>query len=101
MLPIRLLRAKMADKTHQFPNMWITQNVAVRELVSVSCVLYWSSMASSAKRRAIETGQNTQDSNESSDEGLEDSGDEGSEDSEQEINEVSCYFNCYCNQKIS
>jgi len=47
-------------------------------------------MASSAKRRAIETGQNPQDSNESSDEGLEDSGDEGSEDSEEEINEVSC-----------
>lgn len=58
-------------------------------------------MASSAKRRAIETGQNPQDSNESSDEGLEDSGDEGSEDSEEEINEVSFYFNCYCNQKIS
>jgi len=30
----------MADKTRQFPNMWITQNVAVRELVSVSCVCY-------------------------------------------------------------
>jgi len=37
-VPIRLLWAKMADKTRQFPNMWITQNVAVRELVSVSCV---------------------------------------------------------------
>ncbi|KAK7122273.1 hypothetical protein R3I94_019409 [Phoxinus phoxinus] len=44
-------------------------------------------MASSAKRRAIETGQNPQDSNESSDEGLEDSGDEGSVDSEEEVNE--------------
>uniref|UniRef100_A0A673MFS6 Protein BCCIP homolog n=1 Tax=Sinocyclocheilus rhinocerous TaxID=307959 RepID=A0A673MFS6_9TELE len=43
-------------------------------------------MASSAKRRAIETGLNPQDSDESSDEGLEDSGDEDNEDSE-EINE--------------
>ncbi|XP_016371889.1 protein BCCIP homolog [Sinocyclocheilus rhinocerous] len=76
----------MADKTPQFPTMWITQNVALRELVSVSCVLKWSSMASSAKRRAIETGLNPQDSDESSDEGLEDSGDEDNEDSE-EINE--------------
>ncbi len=50
-------------------------------------------MASSAKRRAIETPQ---DSNESSDEGLEDSGDENNEDSEEEINEASCDFNCYC-----
>lgn len=55
-------------------------------------------MASSAKRRAIETGQNPQDSNESSDEGLEDSGDEDNEDSEEEINEASCDFNCYCSQ---
>lgn len=55
-------------------------------------------MASSAKRRAIETGQIPQDSNESSDEGLEDSGDEGSENSEEEINEVSSHFNCYCSQ---
>lgn len=83
----------MADKTHQFPTMWTTQNVALRELVSVSCVLYWSGMASSAKRRAIETGQNPQDSDESSDEGLEDSGDEDNENSEEEINEVSSYFN--------
>uniref|UniRef100_A0A8C1X9B1 BRCA2 and CDKN1A interacting protein n=1 Tax=Cyprinus carpio TaxID=7962 RepID=A0A8C1X9B1_CYPCA len=41
-------------------------------------------MASSAKRRAIETGQKPQDSDESSDEGLED---EDSGDSEEEINE--------------
>lgn len=49
-------------------------------------------MASSAKRRAIETGQNAQDSDESSDEGVEDSGDEDSENSEEEINEVRCCF---------
>lgn len=46
-------------------------------------------MASSAKRRAIGSGENPEDSADSSDEGLEDSG-EGSEDSEEEvINEVS------------
>lgn len=56
-------------------------------------------MASSAKRRAIETGQNPQDSDESSDEGLEDSGDEDSENSEEEVNEVSCGFTSYCSQK--
>ncbi|XP_051968971.1 protein BCCIP homolog [Xyrauchen texanus] len=44
-------------------------------------------MASSAKRRAIETGVNAQDSGESSDEGLEESGDEYSDNSEEEINE--------------
>ncbi|KAF5909070.1 BRCA2 and CDKN1A-interacting protein, partial [Clarias magur] len=44
-------------------------------------------MASSAKRRAIGSGENPEDSADSSDEGLEDSG-EGSEDSEEEeINE--------------
>ncbi|KAK9965919.1 hypothetical protein ABG768_004983 [Culter alburnus] len=52
-------------------------------------------MASSAKRRAIETGQIPQDSNESSDEGLEDSGDEGSENSEEEINEVIVDFEAH------
>lgn len=45
-------------------------------------------MASSAKKRAIETRPNAQDSDESSDEGLEDSGDEDCENSDEEINEV-------------
>ncbi|XP_056626978.1 protein BCCIP homolog [Triplophysa dalaica] len=44
-------------------------------------------MASSAKKRAIETRPNAQDSDESSDEGLEDSGDEDCENSDEEINE--------------
>ncbi|GAA6100563.1 protein BCCIP homolog [Tachysurus ichikawai] len=43
-------------------------------------------MASSAKRRAIGSGENPTDSDDSSDEGLEDSGEE-SENSEEEINE--------------
>lgn len=45
-------------------------------------------MASSAKRRAIGSGENPEDTGESSDEGLEDSGEE-SENSEEDINEVS------------
>ncbi|MCJ8738759.1 hypothetical protein PDJAM_G00039450 [Pangasius djambal] len=53
-----------------------------------SCVVAYlgSSMASSAKRRAIGSGENPEDSDDSLDEGLEDSGEE-SENSEEEINE--------------
>ncbi len=36
---LSLLWANMADATLQFPTSWTTQNVALRELVSVSCVL--------------------------------------------------------------
>ncbi|XP_016428204.1 protein BCCIP homolog [Sinocyclocheilus rhinocerous] len=52
-------------------------------------------MASSAKRRAVETGQNPQDGDKSSDEGLEDSGDEDSENSEKINEEVIVDFEAH------
>lgn len=56
-------------------------------------------MASSAKRRAVGLGENPEESENSSDEGLEDdddSGEEDSEASEEEINEVNNQIFCPC-----
>ncbi|TRY55491.1 hypothetical protein DNTS_004138 [Danionella cerebrum] len=73
----------MAVMTLLFPDLRLTRNTCLFPFSSSGAE---NSMASSAKRRALETGQTPVESDDSSDEGLEDS-EEDSEHSEEEINE--------------